>query len=477
MQIQMYNTSASASASAANLDSPVILNRKHRGQTMKKISQHLALPLALLASLTLANAHADKVDAAAVTSFVAGTPAVAAEVNSTIAELTSAINDNDQRLASLLAMPDAPTAQALSIDCDADPEALNAAIASARRETSLDISVSGECNAVSINRDYVSIDGGPGGATIHSTAAQTPALRVSQARAVELKNLHLDGSGVAEVGLDITLGAVVEAANLTVTGATGDAIAAVLNSVLVLSGDTAVDVESAIGLYASGSSTVYISQGTTTVVTADCSVETELGGVLVSEGMLNLTGSCISIGSNSQAVIEGSSTITTGTMNVSGGSMILRGSAGNSVQVSHGDRVLISSGGSLFLAAADGGNVGLSAAADTNPSVVVAGNANIGFLLGSQGEGGGTSRVDFASNLVVLDGYLISSANSAGVFDGRIQLGSNANFLRAENSRIVTSGSNADNNISHLGFGLVNLSHGVNTILGSATTVDAATRF
>jgi hypothetical protein len=72
---------------------------------MKKL-----LPALFLASAMSAPVLAGEVDAAAVNTFEAGTPAVAAEVNDNFAALISAINDNATRITALEdAVPDSIT--------------------------------------------------------------------------------------------------------------------------------------------------------------------------------------------------------------------------------------------------------------------------------------------------------------------------------------------------------------------------------
>lgn len=435
-------------------------------------TKQLLLPLtALLTCLAGIPAQADAVDANNITSFTAGTPARAAEVNSTIAELTSAINDNDQRIASLLSMPDAPPAQNLSIDCNTDAASLNNAIAGASRETSLNISVSGNCSAVSIDRDYVTINGGTSGATITSTVEGTPALRVSQARSINLENLTLGGDNIAEVGLQVTSNSAVSAANLTVSGVTSDAVTVILNSVLQLNGDNTITGGSAQGLFAAGTSTVYINDGTTTVTSDDCSMDVVLNGVIISEGTLNASGSCLNI-ERGQVLIE-RGIVNTGTATITGELILDSRGTGNTVALNHSGRVLVFSGGSFSLIGREGGVATIDATTD-DAHLAVTGNANANFLLLDGGDG---SQVKTTGDLLVLDGYLIASGGESSGFDGQIELGTSGDLLRVEGARVVVFGNAANNNVSHFGFGQTTLHLAAHMVIAGAAAVSADSNF
>lgn len=103
---------------------------------MKKL-----LPALFLASAVSAPALAGEVDATAVNTFEAGTPAVAAEVNDNFAALISAINDNASRIAALEdAIPDsiAGSWSMVGLNLDLAADSGTAGLADAYSEITLD---------------------------------------------------------------------------------------------------------------------------------------------------------------------------------------------------------------------------------------------------------------------------------------------------------------------------------------------------
>jgi hypothetical protein len=437
---------------------------------MNTMIKHLSLSLtAVVCATGVTAALADKIDASKVTTFAAGAPARAAEVNSTIAELTSAIDDNEQRIAQLLATPAAPPAITLDVDCSADPAALNSAINNASLQTSLEINVSGTCSAVSITRDYVSINGVTAGTTITSNAEKTPVLKISRAKGIKLQNLILDGTDVAEIGLEVSYSSVTEATNLNISGAIDEAVIVILNSTLSLKGENTVIGGSAKSFVAGGFGAILIESGMTTTTSDDCTVQVERNGLFIGEGIFNATGDCLRVLGESLAIIE-LGTVNTNFATVTGTLYLESQGTDLDVTLNHSGQMLVFSGGTLYLIAKQGGTTTMNASSET-ASMTVTGNANATFLLTGGGQG---SRITTTGNMFIADAYLLASAAGLG-FDGRIELGTNGNNLQSEGSRIVLTGNADNNNVPHLGYATVNLNAASQLVLANATTVDTNT--
>ena len=239
----------------------------------------------------------------------------------------------------------------------------------------------------------------------------------------------------------------------------------------MISGDNTITAGQAQGLYAAAASTIYISDGTTTITSDSCTFETKLGGVLVSEGTLNATGACVAVRSNSSIAIE-SGTVTTGTASIVGTlSLDSRGSDG-AVTLNHSGRLLVFSGGTMFAIAREGATTTINATEDS-AEIWLAGNASASLLLLDGGEG---SQVTASSSIFMSNAYLIASAVDAG-FDGRIDLGVSENYLRADDSRVVFTGNSDSNNLARLHHGSVSLQLGSNLVLGTGSTVDPSAAF
>lgn len=239
----------------------------------------------------------------------------------------------------------------------------------------------------------------------------------------------------------------------------------ILNSVLQLGGDNTITGGPAVGFEAAGTSTVYISDGTTTVTSDDCSLDIELNGVFVSAGVLNASGSCLNVARGQVQIERG--VINTETATVTGSLVLDSRSEGNPVALTHSSRVIVFSGGSIYLIAREGGSATMDATTD-GAYLSVTGNANASFLLLDGGEG---SQIKTTGDVNILDGYMIASAQEAAGFGGRIELGTSEDILLSEGSRVVLTGVRENDSIPHLGFGRSLLRVASHMVLGNAAAI------
>lgn len=429
------------------------------GTVMNTMIKHLSLSLtALVCATGVTAALADKIDASKVTTFAAGAPARAAEVNSTIAELTSAIDDNDQRIAQLLATPAAPPAITLNVDCSADPAALSSAINGASRETALTINASGSCSAINISRDFVKIDGGTSGVTIRSDSQDVPPISVNEAQSVELKNLSLDGTGTARTALSVSANSTVKAIDLSISGATEVAIAASLQSLLLLQGENTISAGPAIGIHMNMAGLVFVESGTTVIDSDDCTISAYTSSRFFSSGIVRANGSCLFVDAessvaisqgvvNTETVTVASGTLAIGSFNFSEG-LVNQSIDPTSMVLNYSGDIFIWTGGSFWVTARNGSNTTLMAA-NESARVVIVGNSNAVFATLLEGNG---STVTASGDMLVIDSYLSVSAGGEGV-DNRVNLGTSEDFLYGRQSYMSASGGSDNNRFSDLQFG------------------------
>lgn len=226
--------------------------------------------IAVIAILFSLGIQADEVDQSRVTTFAAGTPAVAAEVNENIQALISSIDDNAGRITGLeVTAPPSDGVSDIVINCDTDAGALNAAITSASRSIALNISVSGSCAPVLIeNRDNVSISGNPT-ATIGTDGSNSNPLTIVNAGGIVLNDLILTG-GLAESAMLVGKHSSVTATNIQASGSTNSTVFVNLHSLLLMEGiNSIVAGSNSIALKVESNATVVAESGATTITSSN----------------------------------------------------------------------------------------------------------------------------------------------------------------------------------------------------------------
>jgi hypothetical protein len=265
-------------------------------KTRIKFTMRTRIALLSIAGLVASFANAGPVDPNAITTFEAGQPARAAEVNANFDALITAINDNTTG-----------TEVAVEVDC-ADPrDALQQAIDGSDPTKPLAITVVGAepCGPVAVTRDNVSITNG----TIQTDSlSQTPVL-IEGARHVVLSNVTIDGQNLAEAGLVIGKGALASVNGVNVSGTTIQAVNVFVQSSLVLGGDNNFDGGSEVGLNIGGNATVFAESGLTTISTAGTApvLEMDANAVLGGPGLLDIIGGRAEISGNSFLGLENGS--------------------------------------------------------------------------------------------------------------------------------------------------------------------------
>lgn len=184
------------------------------------------------------------------------------------------------------------------------------------------------------------------------------------------------------------------------------AVETTINSALLLSGNNTINVGQATGLFTAAASTIYIGDGTTTATSEECPLQTQLGGVLISAGILDATGNCLLIEAGSKVTIE-RGTIKTDSASVLGTLTLNNKGSDGAVNLSFSEQFLVCAGGSLFVVAEESAATTLLGTTDA-AQLTVAGNATASFLAG----GDQSCTVTVVGNVLVADGYFTATSGS-----------------------------------------------------------------
>ncbi len=376
---------------------------------------------AAIAALMGATAVADEVDPAAITEFQSGQPALAAEVNANFNALISSINDNDSRLDALEAVVSMPAiSQQITVDCDADAAALANAIASGSLSVGLDITASGTCDAVLIDRDHVSITGP---AIINSNASGDDSVAVSNATNVFLNNLTIDGEGIAETALSVRYSSSVVATDVVIQGGADTTTWVQFSSSLRLDGTNSISSAERIALEASGNAIV-LATGATTLSSSDRPLILAAGGIAA--GGLDISGGEIVIEINSTMFMNGS--INVGTVIVDRNSSLNMDADGDNLVINADINAFSYS--VVLMDTRDGGTVTHAGNIDLNTSRMAAlgpagtnDTITIGIPSGAEGV--------FPKVRVVGGSYFVNGAGTVASDEIEIRFNSTVAFLGA----------------------------------------------
>jgi hypothetical protein len=236
-------------------------------QTRIKSTMRTRIALLSIAGLMASFTQAGPVDPSAITTFEAGQPARAAEVNANFDALITAIDDNASQLAS------SGQDVAIEVDCGDVREALQQAIDGSDPTKPLRINVLGTatCGPIAVRRDNVSVKGGndtdTASRTIGTDGDGNAPVWVEGARHVTLSNLTIDAAdgGTSEVGVAVAKGALVNLDFVSVQNSTAEAVTVFVNSTAVLSGTNTFAGGSGRGLNIGGNATVFAENGETTI--------------------------------------------------------------------------------------------------------------------------------------------------------------------------------------------------------------------
>ncbi len=284
-------------------------------QTRIKSTMRTRIALLSIAGLMASFAQAGPVDPSAITTFEAGQPARAAEVNANFDALITAIDDNASQLAS------SGQDVAIEVDCGDVREALQQAIDGSDPTKPLRINVIGtaSCGPISITRDHVTIIGGtdadPTPRTIGTNAENSVPVWVEGARHVVLSRMTIDAAdggsagAAAAVGVAVAKGALATLDFISVQNSTGEAVTVFVNSTAILSGNNTINGGSEVALNIGGNATVFAENGLTTIESTGgaCVLEMDANAVLGGPAGLDISGNCAEISGNSFLGLENGS--------------------------------------------------------------------------------------------------------------------------------------------------------------------------